>query len=328
MTYSVIGIGNPLLDTTVVVEDAFLDQHAFARGGMHLIDAEASDLLLERIRALNPARTPGGSVANALASVVSLGGSALFMGAIGDDEQGTAYEQLLEGIGIRSSLARIAVRQGVCTVLITPDGERTMATHLGAAVRFGAEHLNLEALKSASILHVEGYQLDSPNQTEAALRAMATAREHGARVSLDLADLWLIRRHRDQLEAMIDGHVDILFANETEALELTGKGPEEAVREMAARSEVAVVTLGAEGSLIMSGQELHRIPAVPARVVNTNGAGDTFAGAFLQSMVQGRGLGEAGRIAAYLASQVVASEGARVERAYADDVLNALGVEP
>jgi len=321
MPYTVIGIGNPLLDTTTNVDEAFLEEQGFPKGGMHLVDAERSARLMEMIRGKSPSRTPGGSVANALAGAVSLGGKALFMGAIGADEYGETYERLIREIGIHSSLRPLPTQQGSCTVMITNDGERTMATHLGAAVEFRKDHLDLSALKETSVLHIEGYQLDSPNQTEAILHAMQVAKAHGARISLDLADTWLIQRYRDQLEAIVTDYVDILFCNETEAEEFTGKKPEEAVRAIADRCEVAVVKLGKDGSYIMSGGDLHTIDAVNVEVLNTNGAGDTFAGAFLQSFVDGRGLETAGRIASYLAAQVVGSEGARVERDYSEDIL-------
>jgi sugar/nucleoside kinase (ribokinase family) len=202
-----------------------------------------------------------------------------------------------------------------------------MATHLGAAIEYKAEYLVEEALQSTAVLHIEGYQLDSLNQTEAITRAMRLVKESGGRVSLDLADSYLIQRHRTVLESLLDEYVDIIFCNETEAKELTGKEPREALDEIAARCEVAVVTLGKDGSLIKGGDEVHQIPSVPVQVVNTNGAGDTFGGAFLQSFLAGRSLEEAGRIAAYLAAQVVASEGSRVEREYGEEILGLVGGE-
>jgi sugar/nucleoside kinase (ribokinase family) len=289
---------------------------------MHLVDASRSAGLMELIREMDPFSTPGGSVANALAGAVSLGGRALFMGAIGDDDYGRTYDRLIQEIGIRSSLRPLPIQQGSCTVMVTADGERTMATHLGAAIEFQEAHLDLSALKDTAVLHIEGYQLDSPNQTGAILRAMRVAREHGARVSVDLADTWLIQRHRETLEGIIDDYVDILFSNETEAEELTGKEPMEALHEIAGRCEIAVVKVGEGGSLVMSGDEFHTIDPVPVEVVNTNGAGDTYAGAFLQSFVDGRGLETSGRIASYLAAQVVAREGARVEEDYSRDILD------
>lgn len=316
MRYSVVGLGNPLLDTTATVEDAFLEEHGFTRGGMHLIDLEQSARLMQLIRTMNPSVNPGGSVANALASAVSLGGRALFLGAIGKDEYGEEYRRLIQGIGIESALRPVPVPQGSCTVMVTADGERTMATHLGAAVRFEEDHLEEEALRNTDLLHVEGYQLDSPNQTEAARMAMSIVKEAGGRVAMDCSDTLLVQRHRKTLEAFIDEHVDILLSNGAEARELTGKDPEEAIREIAARVEVSVVTLGEEGCLVMSGDEIHRVPGVDVEVVNTNGAGDTFAGAFLQSFLDGKGLKRSATIASYMAGQVVAREGSRVEGDY------------
>ncbi len=318
--FDVIGIGNPLLDLTVSVTEEFLNKHSLIKGQMILIDKDTQTKILSDIDLKGISENPGGSVANALAAVNSLEGKSLFLGSIGKDFHGDIYEDLIEAAGIVSGLKKSSNPQGKCIVLITPDGQRTLVTYLGACLDFNKDSLDLNAIKNSKILHIEGFQFDSENQTEAILLAMKTAKENNVLISMDLSDVGVIQRHREILQSTVKDFVDIIFANELEAEEFTGKLPNEAVKELASICKIAIVKIGSKGSLIMSDKILFVINGFDVKIINTNGAGDTFAGSFLKSYINGKTLDEAGKIASYLAAQIVSSKSSRLEKNMVQEV--------
>ena len=310
---TLIGIGNPLLDSTVRVEEAFLQEHGLVKGTMSLVDEKTQERLLCAIEPEQMTNSPGGSVANALAAARALGGEASYIGCIGKDAYGTIYEDLIKDRGIKSLLQRGEKAQGKCLVLITPDGERTFATYLGAALELSS--VKEEDMAGASILHIEGYQLDGERNAAAVLEAMRIAKKHAARISIDLSDPGVISRHRELLERIIEGYVDIVFANEAEAAAYTGLEDEEAAaKALSGTSRTAVVKIGERGSIICDKGEITRVRGHKTRVVNTNGAGDTYAGALLQGLLQDKTLGEAGNDASWAAAIVVGQEEAMLTK--------------
>jgi sugar/nucleoside kinase (ribokinase family) len=313
--YDIIGIGNPLLDKTIEIDEAFLQSHGFEKGQMHLIDAQQLATLLEQLLDKDVINGAGGSVGNTLAAAANLGGKTLFVGVIGNNNEGSIYEDLITSASIDSELHRTNEEQGVCVVLVTSDGERTMMTHLGAAITLSKKDINPEIIKQARILHIEGYQIDSNEQAEAMLFALNIAKQNNIRVSIDLADPALIERHRELVTLIVNDYADIIFLNETEAETYTGlEEPQAAAKELAKIVEIAVVKIGDEGSYVASGQSVTHIAPNKVTVENTTGAGDAYAGAFLQSLIDGRDLATAGAIASYIAATVVAQEGSRVEK--------------
>ncbi len=215
--YDVAGLGSALMDFTFEVDDALLDQLGLVKGNMHLVDEAKSRMLLDRLSGFPMTETPGGSAANTAAGISILGGSAVFMGKVGGDEIGDSYGKESERSGLSVRLARAARMTGHAITLITPDSERTFATHLGAATAFSAEDVAVGDIRNSKILHVEGYMLEAPELKAASLHAMKLARECGARISIDLADPALVSRNLVSLREIMSEYADIIYANEEEA---------------------------------------------------------------------------------------------------------------
>jgi sugar/nucleoside kinase (ribokinase family) len=322
--YDVCGIGSPLLDFIVEVDEGVLAEIDMNKGQMHLIDEQQSDRILEMIKRYQVKTAPGGSSANTLACVSALGGSAIFLGKIGDDYHGTIYEQSTTDSGVSSRLVRHeSGATGHAITFITPDSERTFATHLGAALQFRKDDVFDEDIRQSKILHIEGYQLEDPDLKETCVHAMEVARSSGGKVSIDLADPALIGRNLEPIRELVKEYADIVFVNEMEARAFTGlDDEEEALSRIYDLCEVAVVKLGERGSLIKADGRVIRVPIYPVTVVNTNGAGDAYAAGILYSIAHGIDYERAGRIAAYVASRVVGSVGARPEGSLVDEIRN------
>ncbi len=322
--YDVCGIGSPLLDFIVEVDEGLLAEIDMKKGQMHLIDEGQSKRILGMIEGYRVKTAPGGSSANTLACVSALGGSAVFLGKIGDDYHGTVYEQSTIDSGVSSRLARHASEAtGHAITFITPDSERTFATHLGAALHFRRDDVLDADIRQSRILHIEGYQLEDPDLKQTCVHAIKVARGSKGKVSIDLADPALIGRNLEPIRDLVREYADIIFVNELEARAFTGlEDEEEALSRIYDICEVAVVKLGDRGSLIKAGGRVIRVPIYPVQVVNTNGAGDAYAAGILFSIARGIDFERAGRIAAFTAAQVVGSVGARPEKSLADEIRN------
>ncbi|HSV95648.1 MAG TPA: adenosine kinase [Spirochaetota bacterium] len=307
----VVGIGSALVDLTIRVDDETLERLGLKKATMRLVDADRSRSILEALAGCPMEKTPGGSAANTAAGVATLGGSAVFMGKVGGDEFGDFYRDESERMGIAMRLARHRAMTGHAITLITPDSERTFATHLGAAVHFASDDVIEDEIRAARALHVEGYMLEG-SMKEATLHAMEIARGGGVKVSIDLADSSLVGRNLDEFKSIARDYAGILYANEDEAAAFTGERGEKALGVMASMCEIAVVKLGERGSLIRKGTEVHRVEPYRVAVVNTNGAGDMYAAGMLYGLSRGLSLDKAGRIASYAASRVVSQVGARL----------------
>ncbi len=321
MGFEVVGIGNPLLDMTVEVDDEILEAEGLKKGQMHLVDQDQIEKLLNSLQKASIDTGAGGSVANTLAAVSALGGTSLLIGKIGRGVYGDDYERLTRESGINSALIRGDLLQGTCVVLITPDAERTMVTYLGAAVTLRKSDIPFEMIDGAKILHIEAYQLDSAEQTEALWAAMHYAKEKRVKISIDLADVALIQRHRELLTTLVKDFADIVFANETEAEEFTGKGPSEALVDLKNMVEIAIVKIGEKGSLVMTDEKTYNIDPFKVDAVNTTGAGDAYAGGFLYGYINDFSMELSGRIASFVGAQVVASDDSRINEKIRQRVL-------
>ena len=319
--FDVAGIGSPLLDFIFEVHDGVLAEIDLKKGEMHLIDQEQSGKILEMMRSYTVQTAPGGSSANTLAGVCALGGTAVMLGTVGNDEHGGIYEQKTEEHGV---VSRLSVdddqNTGHAITFITPDSERTFATHLGAALAFRREHVFEDDIKDSRILHIEGYQLEDPALKDTCIHAMEVAANSGTKVSIDLADPALVGRNLESITDIVKKHADIVFVNEMEAHAFTGKHDLEALHEIYDMCEVAIVKLGEKGSLVKADDDYWVFDAYKASVDNTNGAGDAYAAGILFSISRGIDMARAGKIASYIAAQVVASPGARVERSLVDEI--------
>ena len=312
----VIAIGNAIVDVMAPCDDALIEKLGMAKGGMTLIDTDQAHALYG---AMGPAREiSGGSAANTLAGMAALGASCAFIGQVADDQLGEVFAHDIRAAGISFDTAARAGDPPTarCLIFVTPDGQRTMNTFLGAAQFLPAAALNEAAIAEAAVLYLEGYLWDPQEPRNAMRKAMAAARNAGRKVALTLSDSFVIARHGgDFLALAANGEIDILFANENELAALTGLDDFEAgLASLAPKVPVLVVTRSDKGAVAVSGGQRADVPAEPvAHVLDTTGAGDLFAAGFLFGHVRGRGLAESLKLGAICAAEVISHYGARPE---------------
>jgi len=312
--YDVVGIGSPLLDFIVKVDDRILAEMNLNKGEMHLIEADKSKEILKKLGKHKVTTAPGGSAANTLAGISVLGGNAAFFGKIGNDEHGDMYEQMTKNSGVYSRLGKKNGKvTGHAITFISPDSERTFATHLGAALHFRKEDVFEEEIKASKIIHIEGYQLEDPELKKTSLHAMNIAKKNAVMVSIDLSDPALIGRNLKGLKDIVEKYADVVFVNEKEAEAFTGKKEEEALHKIYDMCEIGIVKMGEKGSIIKAKDMIYRIPAYKANVVNTNGAGDMFAAGILYGIANKWDIEKSGKVGSYAASLVVGQEEARLK---------------
>jgi len=322
MKYDVIGIGYPLLDKVAKVSEDFIVKNGLTKSKMHLVNSEQSRKILSMLDENFVKNSPGGSAANSLVAVCRLGGNPLFLGMTGNDFNGNTYRNLIKKIGIMSDLKSCNEMQGTSVIMVTPDTERTMVTHLGAAMELSIEHINLNNISNSKILHFAAYQLDGEKPAEAVFYAMEYAKKNNILISIDLADRALIERHREKVNKIMKDYANIIFVNEDEAEKLTNKKPIEAVEEIKKSCDIAIVKIGEKGSLIMNNDGLHKINGFKVNAINTTGAGDAYAGGFLYGISHGFDVKTSGKIASYVAAQVVASHDSMINRNLQEEIKN------
>ncbi|MBP7585455.1 MAG: adenosine kinase [Spirochaetes bacterium] len=307
----VIGIGSALLDLTYEVGYDFLKELGLKKGTMQLIDESTSRKVLAKLEGIPGSVTPGGSAANTMAGIANLGGTSAFIGKVGRDARGDLYIEESGRAGVKCLINRHESLTGHAIALITPDSERTFATHLGAALHLSPEDVPAEEIQNSRILHVEGYLLEG-DMKEASIAAMEIAKQNGVKISIDLADPSLITRNLGEFKRIVRNFADVVFVNEEEARAFTAKDAAEAIHIIYLISEVAVVKLGAEGSLIKAEDRVHTVSPCKTKVANTNGAGDMYAAGLLYGLARKMPIEEAGKLASYASSLVVAQVGARL----------------
>lgn len=312
----ILGIGNAIVDVLARAEDAFIAAQGMAKGGMTLIDAAAAERIYA---AMGPGvESSGGSAANTCAVAAALGARVGFVGKVAADALGKVFAHDISAAGVRFATAPLAhwgnsvTPTARCLILVTPDGQRTMNTFLGACVAFGPEDVDAAEVASAAVTYMEGYLFDPPAAQEAFRKAAKIAHGAGRKVSLTLSDAFCVGRHRAAFRDLVRHEVDILFANESELLSLY-ETDDFAAALAAVRAEVglAAVTRSEKGSVIVAGSATAEVAAVPTKVVDTTGAGDAYAAGFLAAWTQGKPLAEAGRWGSIAAAEVISHYGAR-----------------
>ena len=316
ITLDVIAIGNAIVDVMAPCEDADIERLGLQKGGMTLVDTERAEALYA---AMGPAREiSGGSAANTLAGLAALGAKCAFIGQVADDQLGAVFAHDIRAAGVEFATPAIdeALSTARCLIFVSPCGQRTMNTYLGASQILPSRAVTGAHIASARVLYLEGYLWD-PLEPRAAMRgAIAAARVVGREVALSLSDAFVIARHGDDFRGLIvDGHIDILFANESELAAMTGTEDfEEGFASLAQHVPVLVVTRGAHGAVAQARGERAEVAAAPvARVVDTTGAGDLFAAGFLSGHVRGLPLAECLRRGAVCAAEIISHYGARPE---------------
>jgi len=312
-TFELIGVGNPIMDLLAQVDDAFLNLHvAGDKGGMILVDDDDIAALVRKVGG-HVAMMPGGSAANATLAAARLGLRTTYLGKIGGDPTAAAYLQNFTAAGGDGSrFKRATLPNGRCLSLVTPDGQRTLRTHLGAAMTLHPDEITPEDFAGARHAHIEGYLLFNPALAD---KVMASARAAGCTLSIDLASFEVVNAARDWIFAQLRAGVDIVLANEDEAGALFQRREDYArfARELAAYGGIAAVKMGKDGAWIARNHELHRIAPVRAeRVVDTTGAGDSWAAGFLYGHLRGASLPAAGAIGSILGCETVQHLGAAI----------------
>lgn len=319
-TIDVVGIGNAIVDVLAQADDAFISAEQLAKGTMALIDEARAHALYNK---MGPGiEASGGSAANTIAGIASLGGKAAYIGKVADDGLGKVFSHDLRAAGVRYETPPLTGGPATarCLILVTPDAQRTMNTFLGASVEFQPGDIDRDLVAAAQVTYLEGYLFDRPSAKEAFRQAGAIAHEAGRKVSLSLSDPFCVDRHRADFRELIRGHVDILFANESEICSLYETKDFYAAAAMVRNeAEIAVLTRSEKGAVVITAKQETEVPAAPvAKVVDTTGAGDLFAAGFLYGFTRGKDMAHCARLGALCAAEIISHFGARPESKLSD----------
>ena len=326
-TIDVVALGHPLVDVLTHESDDVVARAGVERGAMTMVDAERSDEIYAQ---LGPAQeTSGGSAANTAVGVAAFGGRAAFIGRIADDTFGKVFAHDLRSAGVEFDVspATDGSPTGRCLVIVAADAERTMCTYLGAGAEIDPVDVDADRITGAAITYLEGYLWDGPAAKDAIRRAASLARDAGRKVAMTLSDPFCVSRHRDEFRALIASDIDVLFANEEEITMLYEVDNfDEAASRVRHDCEISALTRGALGSVLVSGDERHVIPADPvARGVDTTGAGDLYAAGVIYGLTHGQDLETCGRLGSLAAAEVISHLGARPEVALTERARPLLG---
>lgn len=304
----IIGMGNALVDVLVRIDDdSLLEKLHLPKGSMQLIQEDTLSEIRKYTSGMKIHRSTGGSAGNTVCALAALGANPGFIGKVGQDETGTFFGDTLRQRGVNALLATCELPSGIASTFISTDGERTFGTYLGAAATLRAEDLSRKMFAGYNYLYIEGYLLQDHDLM---LRAVQLAKEEGLQVCLDMASYNVVEAERDFFDQLIVKYVDIVFANESEALAYTGKAPHEALEEIASKCSIAVVKTGKEGSLVKKGTEVIQLLSCPIdNVLDTTGAGDFYAAGFMYGLTCGYSLEKCVQISTILATAVIQEVG-------------------
>ena len=304
----IIGMGNALVDVLVRIDDdSLLEKLHLPKGSMQLIQEDALSEIRKYTSGMKIHRSTGGSAGNTVCALAALGANPGFIGKVGQDETGAFFGDTLRQRGVNALLATCDLPSGIASTFISTDGERTFGTYLGAAATLRAEDLSRKMFAGYNYLYIEGYLLQDHDLM---LRAVQLAKEEGLQVCLDMASYNVVEAERDFFDQLIVKYVDIVFANESEALAYTGKTPHEALEEIASKCSIAVVKTGKEGSLVKKGTEVIQLLSCPVdNVLDTTGAGDFYAAGFMYGLTCGYSLEKCVQISTILATAVIQEVG-------------------
>ncbi|WP_205574590.1 adenosine kinase [Indioceanicola profundi] len=312
--FDVVGIGNAIVDVISQTTDEFLAQNGLVKSGMALIDTAQAEALYAK---MGPGlEMSGGSAGNTMAGIAVLGGKGAFIGKVANDQLGGVYRHDIRAVGVTFDTPDLTdgTPTGRCLILVTPDGHRTMNTFLGACQQLTPDDIDDDTIRDSQVTYLEGYLWDPPPAKEAFLKAARIAHEAGRKVSLSLSDAFCVHRHHESFLDLVAGHVDILFANETEICALYGTDFDGALRAVRGHCETAVLTRSEKGAVVLSGDDIVAVPAEPVeKVVDTTGAGDLFAAGFLHGYTTGRDLATCARLGAISAAEIISHYGARAQ---------------
>jgi sugar/nucleoside kinase (ribokinase family) len=306
----ILGIGNALVDVmTPIDNDSILQELGLPKGSMTLVDNAKSTHLKSKTAALKSLLASGGSAANTIHGLAMLNAKTGFIGSVGRDETGDFFENDLKKAGVETMIFRHDFITGTAVALISPDSERTFATHLGAAIELSADDLNEFMFRKFDILYLEGYLIDDISLV---IKACSLAKANNMKIAIDLASYNVVNAKRSDFNTIIEKYADIVFANEEEARSYTGMEAEEALKIISDQCEIAVVKIGKEGSIIKRYDEFIRVGSLPVKSLDTTGAGDLYAAGFLYGFANELPLDKCGALGSLLAGNVIEIVGARI----------------
>ncbi len=330
--YDVYGIGNALVDKEFEVDDSFFAEHNIKKGFMTLVSHEQQQKLLETLtqKVGIKKRSGGGSAANTLYALSQFGGSAYFVGKVANDETGDFYIEQLGHHNIESNISaeRGDGTTGRCLVMVSPDAERTMHTYLGISAEVSVEEIDYDAIKASKYVYIEGYLVTSSSGKEAARELKRAAEEHGVKTAMTFSDPSMVEYFNEAVDEVLGSGVDLLFCNEKEAmLWSNAQDLTSACEKLKERAKQFVITRGSKGALLFDGNTFIDIDSHEVDAIDTNGAGDMFAGAFLFGITQNHDFATAGKLASLASATTVSSFGPRLSAADHQKILRQQGLE-
>ena len=319
----ILGIGSALVDIlSQIPNEQILQELNLPKGSMTYVDADKVVKIGERLaQQYGSQRASGGSAANTMSGLAQLGVESGFLSKIGKDEVGEFFKKQMTDSHVKPQLLTTSIPSGRVIAMVTPDGERTFATCLGAAAEMRADDIQPELFEGWNIFYVEGYLVANPDMLK---KAISTAKAQGMIIAIDMASYNVVEESRDFLLDLMNNYVDIVFANEKEAFALTGMEPEAALHYIAEHCDIAVVKVGAKGALVQRGKEVVVVPPMEAEVVDTTGAGDMWAAGFLAGLVKGENLKKCGMMGAIVAKNIIEVVGAKMDDARWEKVHTAI----
>ena len=309
----VLGIGNALVDImTKLPDDSTLEKFSLRKGSMQLSERDFADQINNETTSFDKSQSSGGSAANTIHGLASLGAPAGYIGKVGNDSFGEFFSNDMKANGIEPFMLKSATDTGRAIALISPDSERTFATYLGAAVELTDKDLNSDQFKDYKYLHIEGYLVQNHGLM---LQAAKLSKENNMKISIDMASFNVVEDNLEVLKDYVKNYVDIIFANEEEAKAFTGKEPEDALNEIAEQCEIAIVKIGSKGSMVKSEGKTYRIEPFKVNSIDTTGAGDLYASGFLYGLINKMPLDQCGKIGSKCASKVIEVIGSKMSEA-------------
>lgn len=315
----IVGIGNALVDVIVKLENEdLLKQFALEKGGMEMIDSERKRVIHSAIKDQPQTSATGGSTSNTIHGLARLGIDAGYIGKVSNDEPGRFFQEEMQRYHVTPHLLYSDIDTGIATTFMTPDAERTFATYLGAAATMTANELNPEVFKDYDYLYIEGYLIYNH---ELIHKLCQIAKDCKLKVAMDFGSYNLVEEQRDFLKDLLKNHIDIIFANQEEAKAFTGKDDEEALNILSEYCPIAIVKLGAQGSIVRMNGKTTVIPPQDAKRIDTNGAGDIYAAGFMYGLMKGYDTERCGYIATRLSSAIIETVGAKLTDAQWENLL-------
>lgn len=309
---NILGIGNALVDIlTQITDDSILAQLNLPKGSMQHVDAATSKYIGETLKPYGSAMAAGGSTANTVSGIAKLGVEAGYIGKVGKDEHGHFFENEMVKTHVKPLMMTTATPTGCAQAIISKDGERTFATYLGAALELSPDDLKPKLFDGWDILFVEGYLVFNRPVVD---KALEIAKSKGMKVAMDMASFNVVEANRDYMLDIIKNNIDIVFANEEEAKALTGlEDPEASLHTIAELCDIAVVKVGAKGAYVQHGDQMVKVDPIPAKVIDTTGAGDMWAAGFMAGLVKNENLEKCARMGAVLAANIIEVIGAKMD---------------